>query len=163
LGGIGFTEGAANLVQDINDLEGTARELLAVTWKNENSFRMRPGPNTKAGAANWMLWDVGPFHINIDWTLRGLKKKEISFAGLVRENVFGYSFYRSDGKTPVSEFDGSPLENGQMAARRLNAFGGSDEDKAAAYAPEYGRAHRRREFRKYAQRFRDFYKCFKGT
>jgi hypothetical protein len=160
LEGLGFNEEAANLIQNISDLEGTSTELLSVTMKNEGGFDLRKGPRTNFHPEDITHWDVGPFQINIGWIMKMVDAKEISDRGLIKQNMFGYTFYNTDGKTPTTTFDGVPLENGRMAARHLNSHGGSDENKAVRYAPDYAKSGRRRDFRKYASRFRTFYKCY---
>jgi hypothetical protein len=158
----GISQEVADLIQNISDLEGISRELLAVTLMNESSLSsssLHSDPNTNGHPEDIMKWDVGPFQINIYWTLAAVKKGEVSFDGLIMENVFGYNFYHSDMKTPAT-FSGDPLSNGRMAARRLNAIGGSDENKAVKYAPPYARAHRKQSFKDYAPRFQQFFNCY---
>src|SRR5690349_7080382 len=96
---------------------------------NESNFAFHPPPNRNGHPENVDRWDVGPFQINVLWTLAQVAAKEVSFAGLNERNVFGYDFYRSDEKTPLA-FTGDPLSNGRMGARRLNAIGGNDQNKA---------------------------------
>ena len=45
LGGTGFNQGAADLINNISGKEGTSRDLLAVTMMNENAFQLNPKPN----------------------------------------------------------------------------------------------------------------------
>ena len=42
----GFTKEAADLINQISGSQGTSRDLLAVTWMNENHFNLTPAPNT---------------------------------------------------------------------------------------------------------------------
>lgn len=158
-----FTEEAANLIQRIHDYEGTSLELLAVTFLNEgDKFNLRTGPNTNGVPEDVTRWDVGPFQINIYWTLKAIEKKEVSWNGLIPQNVWGYAFYHSDGKTPLNEFTGEPLSNGRMAARRLNTTQGKTaEDKAANYTKPSSRAHRRQSYQTYAPKFKAFFDCFR--
>jgi hypothetical protein len=44
LGGTGFNQEAADLINNISGKEGTSRELLAVTWMNESGFKTHPDP-----------------------------------------------------------------------------------------------------------------------
>jgi hypothetical protein len=105
--------------------------------------------------------DVGPFQLNIYWTLRQAEKKETNFGGLNERNVFGYDFYRSDGKSPLA-FTGDSLSNGRMAVRHLNATGGSDENKAIRYTRPAAQPARKISYETYAGRFRDFFRCYRG-
>jgi hypothetical protein len=158
--GTGFTQDAADLINQISGAEGTSRELLAVTWMNESGFELRPSQNDNGHPENVDKWDVGPFQINVHWTLAQVAKKEVSFGGLNERNVFGYDFYHSDGKTPLNYFTGDPLSNGRMGARRLNAIGGSDENKAIKYTKPSSQAARKTSYESYAGRFRDFFNCY---
>jgi hypothetical protein len=158
LGGTGFNQEAADLINNISG-EGTSRELLAVTWMNESSFVSYPNPYTNGHPEDVTSWDVGPFQINVRWTLAQVAAKEVSFGGLNERNVFGYDFYRSDGKTPLA-FTGDPHSNARMGARRLNAISGSDENKAIKYTAPGARPARKTSYETYAGRFRAFFKCY---
>jgi hypothetical protein len=158
----GFTKEAADLIKQVNSVEKISVELLAVTWMNESNFAIRPSQNDNGHPEDITKWDVGPFQINIYWTMAQVAKKEVSFEGLNEKNVFGYDFYRSDGKTPLNYFTGDPLSNGRMAARRLNAVGGTDENKAVKYTKPSSQPARKESWDKYAQAFRDFFKCYTG-
>lgn len=152
------------MINKISGDEGTSRDLLAVTWMNESGFKTHPDPYVNGHPEDINQWDVGPFQLDIYWTLRGVEKKEMSFAGLgswAVKNVFGYDFYRSDGKTPLA-FTGDPLSNGRMAARHLNAIGGSDENNAIRYTRPAAQPARKISYETYAGRFRDFFKCYRG-
>jgi len=126
---------------------------------NESNFAFHPPPNTNGQPQNVDRWDVGPFQINVHWTLAQVAAKEVSFAGLNERNVFGYDFYRSDGKTPLA-FTGDPLSNGRMGARRLNAIGGNDQNKAVKYTAPGAQPARKISYQRYAGRFRDFFNCY---
>lgn len=158
----GFTEDAADLINQISGYEGTSRDLLAVTWKNENSFHLRPGPNKNARPDDIQKWDVGPFHINIGYTLGAVDPKRVNFKGLTVQGVFGYTFYHSDGKTPTGTFDGVPLENGCMAARRLNFLGSNDRERVVNYAGRKNGPARGRYYDAYHGAFAKFFDCYKG-
>lgn len=83
-----------------------------------------------------------------------------TFGGLNERNVFGYDFYHSDGQTPLNYFTGDPLANGRMGARRLNAIGGSDMNKAMKYTKPSSQAARKSSYENYAGQFRDFFNCY---
>jgi hypothetical protein len=111
LQGTGFTKGAADLINQISGDEGsTSRDLLAVTWMNESHFDLHSGAMDNGHPEDVMQWDVGPFQINVHWTLAQVAAKEVSFGGLNERNVFGYNFYRSDGKDRSCLYWRSALE-----------------------------------------------------
>jgi hypothetical protein len=127
---------------------------------NESGFDLHPSQNDNDHPENVDKWDVGPFQINVHWTLAQVAKKEVSFRKLNERNVFGYDFYHSDGTTPLNYFTGDPLSNGRMGARRLNAIGGSDENKAMKYTKPSSQAARKTSYETYAGRFRNFFDCY---
>lgn len=101
-----------------------------------------------------------PFQLNIYWTYKAAEKKEVSFAGLNERNVFGYHFYRSDGKTPAA-FSGDPVSNGRMAARRLKAIGGSDQNQAIKYTKPSSQPARKESYANFTGSFRNFFNCYR--
>ena len=156
-----FNSDAADLIKKITGKEPISPELLAVTWMNEHSdFLLRPNPNTNDHPEDINQWDVGPFGLNVGWTMAQVHAQEVSDEGLELPNYLGYNYYRSDMKTPAP-FSGDPVENGQMAARRLNFWGGSDENKAVKHTKKTSQAQRRKSFRQYAPLFRKFFACYR--
>jgi len=156
-----FNSAAADVIRKITQKEPISPELLAVTWMNEHSdFALRPDPNPNSHPEDYKQWDVGPFGLNVAWTMAQHYAKEVTFKGLVLENVLGYNYYRSDMKTPAP-FSGDPVDNGRMAARRLNFWGGSDENKAVKHTKKTSQAQRRKSFRQYAPLFRRFFACYR--
>jgi hypothetical protein len=92
LGATGFTQEAANLIIQISGSQGTSRDLLAVTWMNENNFKPTPGPNTNgyngdATTQDYMHWDVGPFHINIGYTLAAITNGTAKWPQITRRRI----------------------------------------------------------------------------
>jgi RHS repeat-associated protein len=167
LASTGLNKDAADLINQINAAEGTSKDLLAVTWMNENHFGMRPGPNTNKHngdykTGDYLKWDVGPFHINIGYTLGAVQDKSVNFGGLTVQGVFGYTFYDPSGTTPTNTFDGVPLENGRMAARRLNASGSTDRQRAVNYAGKKNGPARGRSYDAWHKAFETFFNCYKG-
>ena len=131
---------------------------------NENrDFNLYPGPNMNKVPNDIEAWDVGPFHINIGFTLDAVSRGRVDFNGLTVQGVFGYTFYHSDGKTPTQTFDGVPLENGRMAARRLKSFGDNDRDRAVGYAGRKNGPARGRSYDAYSGRYKTFFDCWKGN
>jgi hypothetical protein len=173
LGGTGFTQDAANLINQISGSQGTSRDLLAVTWMNENHFNPTPGPNTNghngdALSGDYSHWDVGPFHINIGYTLAAISAGTAKWPQIRngvfadKYGVFGYTFYDSSGKTPTNTFDGVPLQNGLMAAQRLNGLGSNDRDRAVNYAGQKNGPARGRSYDTWHNAFANFFKCYRG-
>src|SRR5438067_3705453 len=70
LRGTNFNEDAADLINKLNQVEGTSRELLAVTMMNEGkpSFDVLSQPNTADNSPNPYAWDYGPFQLNAHQT-----------------------------------------------------------------------------------------------
>jgi hypothetical protein len=167
LGATGFTKEAADLINKISAAEGTSRDLLAVTMMNENAFQFYPKPNYNGytgdyTTGDYMQWDVGPFGLNISYTLGDFANKKVSFQGLTKEGVFGYTFYDPSGKTPTTTFDGVPLQNGRMAARRLNSMGSNDRQRAVHYAGRKNGPKRGQSYDAWHKAFAKFFKCYKG-
>jgi len=100
--------------------------------------------------------------VNMYWTMAEAAKKEVSFEGLDYWDVFGSTFYDSDGKTPLNYFTGDPLANVRMAARRLQAKGGTDENKAVKYTKPSSQPARKTSWNRYSGIFRDFFQCYNG-
>jgi hypothetical protein len=59
LGGTGFNQEAADLINKISGDEGTSRDLLAVTWMNESSFISHPNPMDNGHPENIMEMGCG--------------------------------------------------------------------------------------------------------
>jgi len=156
------------LINKISGAEGTSRDLLAVTWMNENNFKPYPGPNTNGyngdyKTEGYMHWDVGPFHINIGYTLAAIADGSAKWPkGADKYGVFGYTFYDPSGKTPTNTFDGVPFQNGQMAAQRLNGLGSNDRERAVNYAGQKNGPARGRSYDTWHNAFANFFKCYRG-
>jgi hypothetical protein len=155
-----FNKTAADVIKKISESERISAALLAVTWMNESSFETHPAPNDNGHPEDINKWDVGPFQLNIYWTLKAVEKNEVSFAGLNEENVFGYNFYRSDGTTPAA-FSGDAVSNGRMAARRLKAIGGTDLNKAMKYTKPSSQPARKASYNNFAGSFQGFFNCYR--
>lgn len=169
-----------DLINRISRAEGVSPALLAITWRFETVFAMRPDPNTNQlpnkPPTEPTRWDVGPFHINIRWTELAAAKGEISFSGVSRLDAYGFlGWLATEGKTSnvrdnpgwgLGPFDGNPFANGRIAARRLKAIRGSDKDKAMKYAPPDGkiktRTFRGNMYDKYASAFEKFFDCYRS-
>jgi hypothetical protein len=152
-----FTQEAANLLLDIHNAEGTSLSLLAVTLMNENTFfnlylKPNTNPDKKGNDSARDFWDVGPFQLNQRYTNKAIANKTVSIEGLAMGDVFG-AFMKKN-----SPFTGSPLANGQLAARRLQAFGNNDRDRAINYA---GREGRGASYDAFAPLFDRFFNCYK--
>ena len=168
-----FNDAAASLIKDISSRENVPADALAVTMMNETAnkdFSLKTQPNLNGHPEDYTHWDVGPFQLNVHWTLRSVQIKEISWSDIIKfsgtdpagNNVFGQYYYQSDGKTPVTEFTGDPLANGRVAARRLGATPGSTwRDKVINYTKPTSRPARARSYDNYASSFTTFFDCFK--
>ena len=136
---------------------------------NENAFQLNPKPNYNGYTGDYttggyMHWDVGPFALNIGYTLAAVANGSVKFGnGVDKYGVFGYTFYDPSGKTPTNTFDGVPLQNGQVAARRLNALGSNDRERAVNYAGQKNGPARGRSYDAWHQTFANFFKCYKGN
>lgn len=150
-----FTQAAANLLLDINSAEGGSVSLLAMTLMNENTtFDIFLKPNTKFKDTEW--WDVGPFQLNQHYTNEAIASGNVSNEG--RNYLATWDMYGPVVKEN-KPFTGSPLANGRMAARRLNAASSkSDRQRAINYA---GRAGRGDSYDSFAPLFDRFFNCYR--
>jgi len=161
LRGTNFNEDAADLINKLNQVEGTSRELLAVTMMNEGkpSFDVLSQPNTADNSPNPYAWDYGPFQLNAHQTFA-----DILFGGSY--NIHGINLDRAFGNfngAAGQRFNGDPVENGRIASRKLNALVSKyGEEKAAGlYTGGTRVAKRMQSYRDYAGKFRDFFKCYR--
>ena len=107
---------------------------------------------------------LGPFALNIGYTPAAVANGSVKFGnGVDKYGVFGYTFYDPSGKIPTNTFDGVPLQNGQVAARRLNALGSNDRQRAVNYAGQKNGPARGRSYDTWHQAFANFFKCYKGN
>jgi hypothetical protein len=107
-----------------------------------------------------MKWDLGPFQLNVFWTNQAVLINEVSLSGLTYDGIFGSTFFDKDNK-PIKTFTGNPLQNGQMAARRLNAMPGKTEkEKVTNYTAPASRGARANSYDWYAPKFKTFFDCF---
>lgn len=118
-----LTEQAADLHVQIAKLENIAVDLVSFTHLCENSFSIRPKPNDNKRPTSPWDFDIGPFALNLGWTMRAVFQGDYSAKGLAFKDVFG-DFYEGDGITP-NVFSGDALANGRLAARRLLSFRGN--------------------------------------
>jgi hypothetical protein len=152
-----FNKAAADLLLSINNAEGASLPLLAVTLMNENTtFNLMLKPNTN-GSSKTEWWDVGPFQINQHYTNKAIANGEVKNEGnsfLAYWDMFGPVVKEDE------PFTGSPLANGQMAARRLQASGSNDRQRAINYAQRAGRGA---SYDSFAPLFDKFFNCYKGN
>ncbi len=149
--GTGLTEAAANLINDINGNEGTARDLLAVTLMNESSFNLGQAPNTNR-SSDVNDWDIGPFQLNVTATASIIAEGGMNLNGL--RNPWGLTAAANQ------PFTGDPLDNGRLAARTLNYHGGGIR-AAGLFTGGTRVAERRKSYKKWAPKFRAFFDCFR--
>lgn len=149
-----FTQAAADLLLDIHQAEGTSLSLLAVTLMNENTtFDLYLKPNTKFKNTEW--WDVGPFQLNQHYTNAAIESGAIKNEGA---NYLDYGQIYGRTVRENQPFTGIPLANGRISARRLNAFGKSDRERAINYA---GRAGRGASHDYFGPLFDKFFDCYR--
>lgn len=123
-----FTEQCAQLVLTAKVKEGIDPSLLAFTWFHESTFNLAPMPQTNHADGNPGRWDYGCLQLNGFWTMRSVFVGEFSSRGLDPVKVFGPLMFSA---TPIAiPFDGDPLSNLQMGARKL--FAHSKVDRAMA-------------------------------
>lgn len=158
----GFTEEAAKLHRQIAEIESISPELLAVTHLCEYSLRLADlKPNVNHQPSSPWSFDVGPFQLNVGWTMRMVWERQINTYGLLWKEVFG-GFYEVDGVTPCA-FNGNLLTHGRAAARRLLVTKGSDKDRAISFtSPGLAQQHRAQNWDKYADLFRHFFANYTG-
>lgn len=141
--GVRYSEEHATLHRLISQLESIDPEIIAITHLCEYSLKTENiKPNTNHQTASIWNWDIGPFQLNLGWTVRCAWQGQIKTMGLEWSEVFGSSFYESDNVTPCS-FNGQLLANGRAAARRLLSFHGTSEAQAVHYTgPGLPQEHR---------------------
>lgn len=143
---------AVDMVLEVSDLESISPELLLYTWAKESCFNFHPMPNTNNQPMNPYAFDIGPGQINMGWCFKSIWVREYSAEGLHYDRVFGKEFSKA--------FSGSPVANLRMAARRLNARKGDDEEKATLYPGPNSRPNRREGWKKYGELMRAFFKLY---
>jgi hypothetical protein len=104
----------ADIILKISAIEKVDPALLALTWLNETTFRFYSEPNMNGQPDNFQRWDVGPMQTNVFWTLKDIEVNFYKSEGIDLKAALG---------TSKNLFDGNPLENIRLAARRLNAGG----------------------------------------
>jgi hypothetical protein len=159
-----FNEKAAKLIQEIfiREFGIVSQAALAVTLMNEDeSFALENAEtNFNNKPSEVMKWDLGPFQLNVFWTNQAVLINEVSLSGLTYDGIFGSTFFDKDNK-PIKTFTGNPLQNGQMAARRLNAAPGKTEkEKVTNYTAPASRGDRANSYDWYAPKFKTFFDCF---
>lgn len=97
-------------------LEVIAPELIAVTWMNESTFRFYTEPNMNGRPDDFDKWDVGPMQLNVGYTQRDLTVGFFKAIEVDLPRVFGNS-------AGTVLFNGDPLENLKLGARKLKALG----------------------------------------
>jgi len=172
----GFSEDAADLILQISKLEGVSPTALAVTWQNETDFKFYPKPNINRDITNPSNWDYGPFGVNFNWTQKYIKNGRLDITDILKSNGYGGSnvwgyvqydykltsqFPKDPSKWDTVPFDGSPLANGRVAARRLKLNGGSEENMVKHYAPDP--EERARRYNNWKNTWNNFFDCYKSN
>jgi hypothetical protein len=157
-----FNEDAAKLIIEASQLEHIAPTMLAITLLNESVFNLHQTPNTNHRPDDPTHWDVGPAQLNVHWT-----KKEVE-AGNVQPlpeiDIFGSL------SSPDAQFDGDPLSNIRMCARRLLAihtkkfaeagYKSENEMRCVRYTGPGAQPFRLQSYREYLPLFKTFFTCY---
>lgn len=170
----------ADIILLVSKLEVIAPELVAVTWMNETTFRFYSEPNTNGRPDDFDKWDVGPMQTNVGYTMKDIAVGFIRNEGLNTAKAFGTM-------DAIVVFDGDPIENLRLGARKLNALGraeviGKDKKillpkvtvegwkqyddwtknrrRAALYTRPDAREARIASYNKYAPMFRKFFEVY---
>lgn len=130
-----FTEQVANIVAVAAATEKIQPADLAFTWFHESSFDLAPMPQTNKSTDVWD-WDIGCVQINLGWSCRSGWIQEYKTTDLSFASVFGTKFKDEQGN-PLP-FNGQPLANLRLCARKLLSTRGSREDRLVHYT---GPAH----------------------
>lgn len=112
----------ADVVLKVSKLESVAPELIAVTWMNESTFRFYCEPN-KNNSRDFRKWDVGPMQLNVGYTTADLDVGFFKADGIELSAAFGGSVFTYVGGDEKDLFDGSPVDNLRLGARKLKALG----------------------------------------
>ena len=173
VGATGITIEAADLILEISRLEDISVAALAVTWQWETGFQLYPKPNTNGKPENMEEWDVGPFHVNIKYTNLYVKQGKLTISDIYKSNGIGgsniWGDYLFDPNSTVSKdsknwiaspFSGNPLANGRVAARRLKANGGSEENQVKWYAPDP--EDRAKKYNTWRNNWKNFFACYQN-
>lgn len=142
--------------------------MTAFTWCNESTWMLNPGPNTNNKPQNPWNWDIGPFQLNVQWTMRMSWQQDFTSRDLPWKKVFGESFYLEDGTTPAP-FNGDPIFNGRCALRRTlldnrnpGAFGFPDREtmQVVLYTGPKAQPSRLKSWNKYGEDFKKFFEAY---
>lgn len=171
-----FTEDNAKAVITIANGEAVGHQsrlaslmaMTAFTWMNESTWQFNPEPNVNNKRWSPWNWDVGPFQLNVQWTMRMGWQQDFSTRDLPWKKVFGESFYLEDGVTPVA-FNGEPIFNGRCALRRMlldnrnpGPFGFADKEtmQVVLYTGPKAQQARLKTWQKYGEDFKLFFEAY---
>lgn len=172
-----FTEENVKAIVKICDLEVgqgskvvsiTSMAMLAFTWANESTWALNPEPNTNKHPSSPWNWDIGPFQLNLQWTMRMIWQKDFTTNGLTWKGVWGQTFFAVDGVSPVA-FNGDVIENGRCALRRLlsdnrqpGRFGFPDKEtmQLVLYTGPKAQPLRLKNWDKYGEDFKRFFEAY---
>lgn len=161
----------ATVLEERHPVEQRVRlmSMLAFTWMNESTFDLAPLPNVNHRPECVWNWDVGPFQLNLGWSLRMSWQGELATHDLPWKKVFGAALYGDDGETPY-RFTGDIVAHSRCALRRLlavrvtdsalSAYKDADESRVVRYTGPGAQPHRLEDWRKYGKLFQDFFLCY---
>lgn len=123
-----FSQDAADLIIRANRIEGVPAAMLAVTLLNESVFTLHQAPNVNHKPEDSTHWDVGPSQLNVLWTRKEIAAGNVK--ALPEPLIFGSLL------SPDALFDGDPLSNIRMCARRLLAIHTTKYESLGYNSPE---------------------------
>lgn len=121
-----FTEQSAHMIKRVAKLEGIGVTLMALSWQCEAMFWFYPNSNPNH-QMSMEHCDIGPGQNNVLWCRKDIKAME----GFTEAEVFGTEYVTPDGK-PLP-FNGNPMVNLRVSARRLLHIRGDDRVRAIRY------------------------------
>lgn len=172
-----FTEENAKTIIKIADLEvGQGSKIvsiltmamLAFTWVNESTWSFNTEPNTNNKPYSPWNWDIGPFQMNLHWTVRMIWQGDFSVKDLSWKGVWGPSFYEEGGIKPAA-FNGDVVENGRCALRRMLSdrrqhgplgFANRETMQTVLYTGPKAQSHRLKNWNKYGEDFKKFFEAY---
>jgi hypothetical protein len=160
LGNANFNDANASFVNRVSDAEGVDAGLLGFTFHHEGRFNMYSGPQTN-NSTDPHEWDWGPFQLNYNQTVADIDQNAYSISGLSFHNVFGDLGLFGATSTPLD-----PMQNGRLAARKLNYLLRVSNNNYATAAGRYKGWRgaifrgRRDEWNREGGQFQAFFRCF---
>jgi hypothetical protein len=141
----------ADTILVVSKLEHISPELLAVTWLNESTFRFYSEPNTNGFINDFSKHDVGPLQLNVYWTLANIQVKYLNPVGLDVDKALG---------TISKIFNGDPMQNLRLGARRLLRGGKTDTERVVNFPGPKSRNARLKSWQEFGPLFSKFFEVY---